>query len=239
MESKNKIMFFIIALSLLSVSGVSAITEDFIALAQNSTISACGCSIVENTIKIGNTGNINSLYSVEQDGKAAGWSVIRPKSFSLEDKKIKTLTNPVNIPCDAKKGKYSLKTYIETGFGLKKVINQDIVVEKCAEETNTNEEDIVEINQTIAIDETAEHNETSEEVEEQSSVIKVLKWVSYIAAGIIVIIVIIIIILYNSEAEERSLEEKKKPKKKAAEKKTVKKSVKKTTAKKVVKKKKR
>lgn len=123
------IIFFIIALSL--VSGVFSITEGFIALAQNSSIKTCKCSIIENMIKVGNTGNINSLYSIKQEGEAAKWSIIRPKSFSLDEKKIKTLTNPINIPCDVKTGEYDLLTYVETGFGLKKVIRQNIIVDKC------------------------------------------------------------------------------------------------------------
>jgi hypothetical protein len=205
MKTKTNIIFIVLIslISLLSLSAFS-INEDFIAVAEQGTIDVCQCEIIESTIKIGNTGDINSLYSIAQDGTASKWSVIRPKSFSLEEKKTKELINPINVPCDAKLGKHELITYIETGFGLKKAITQNIVVKKCEKEINNPVIDSKE-NQTI------NSNQTSQETEQkqESLVMKILKWIAYISIAFIVIIIIIIVILYRSETnDEPDLEEK-------------------------------
>lgn len=250
---KKTLTFFIIILSLISLLSLNvfSVTENFIALAQESKIEAFQCSIIENTIKIGNTGNINSLYSIKQEGDASKWSIIRPKSFSLDEKKIKNLMNPINVPCDAKTGEYELLTYIESAFGLKKVINQRIIVEKQpvveVEEPEEEEEEveveepevIPEINETADINDTADGNESAQS--KDSTLVNILKWISYLAAGIVVIIIVVIIILYNSDDEkEPSLENMKKvakPKKATAKKAVKKVAKKKKKAKKKAKKK--
>jgi hypothetical protein len=186
-----------IILSFLStISAVFSIDEDFVALAQNSSITACRCTIIENTIKIGNTGDINSLYSIKQEGSASAWSIIAPKSFSLDEKKMKTLTNPINIPCTAGAGEYGLSTYITTGFGLKKVITQNIIIEKCEvkekpvetiintteteekteeiDNTVKTEETVEEANKTVKTEETSETNKTSTKEESQWGNIEVI-----------------------------------------------------------------
>lgn len=184
---KPKILFTVLiltlSLSLLSLN-VFSFDEDFIALANESSISTCQCEITENIIKIGNTGTINSLYSVTQDGEAAEWSVIRPKSFSLEEKNTKTLINPINVPCGTKPGEYELLTYIESGFGLEKVLKQTVVVERCG-----------------AGNQTAEGADGTG-TEKGSLALKILKWVAYIFGGFVIIAIIIIIILYRSESAE-------------------------------------
>jgi len=206
MKAKN--IFFIVTLSLFLslpfiIPNVFSITEDFIGLAPNSTITACRGTIVENEIKIGNTGNINSLYSITQKGEAAKWSVIRPLSFNLEKGEVKALVNPINIPSDVDTGAYSLLTYIETGFGLKKVITQSIAVERCASEEPVIEP---EVNETAEVDHPVDLNET-EQSDERSRVIDILRWIAYAALAFVVIIIIIIIALYGSEAKEEPLEE--------------------------------
>lgn len=222
MKSKTIISMIFLIITLSLISCVFSITEDFIALAQNSSIKVCRCSISENIIKVGNTGNINSLYSIKQEGDAAKWSIIRPKSFSLDEKKTKTLINPINIPCDAKAGDYDLLTYIETGFGLKKIIKQNVIVEKCEIEEVVEEQEEPTEEITEEVNETTEINETEEETEkdESSLAVKVLKWMIYTIGGFVVVIVIVIIILYARGEEERALEEisakKKKSKKKAS-----------------------
>jgi hypothetical protein len=192
MKPKILVMFFTIALSLslLSLSAFSA-DEDFLALAEDAEISSCQCTIAENIIKIGNTGSINSLYFITQEGSASDWSVIRPKSFSLEEGDTKTLMGPINIPCDAGPGEYELLTYIESGFGLKKVIKQAVIVKdskKCAAESQIDEDS------DDAGDTGAEKND--------SLFIKILKLAIYIFAGLIIAVIIIIIIIYRAESAE-------------------------------------
>lgn len=203
---KPKILFIVLiltlSLSLLSLN-VFSFDEDFIALAEKSSVSSCQCEITENIIKIGNTGTINSLYSVAQEGEAAKWSVIRPKSFSLEEKDTKTLISPINIPCGTKPGEYELLTYIESGFGLKKVLKQAVVVERCGAGNQTAE---------------GADGNSADSAGKGSLAVKILKWVAYIFAGFVIIAIIIIIILYRSEsaedAEESAPGKKVKPKNK-------------------------
>jgi hypothetical protein len=209
MRPKILFMLFIIALSLSLLSlNVFSEDEDFLALAEEASISSCQCTIAENIIKIGNTGSINSLYFITQEGSASGWSVIRPKSFSLEEKGTKTLMGPINIPCDAKPGEYELLTYIESGFGLKKVIKQAVIVEdskKCAAESQSAEE----------ADDTGAEKSTS-------LVAKIIKLAVYIFAGLIIAAVIIIIIIYLSESAEEDKYIRENTKKSSAKKKTAK-----------------
>ena len=112
-----------------------------------------------------------------------------PKSFGLEEKRTKELMNPINVPCDAKKGNYELTTYIETGFGMNKAIKQNIAVMECEKEEPNNQT-------------TDKEEYQAEDQNKGSKIMNVLKWTAYITVGFILAIIIIIAVIYRSEADD-------------------------------------
>lgn len=136
MGGNNKYSHFILALVLListvlfTVSSATAVQENFNAAALQNIISMCACDLSANTISVLNTGDITSVYSLDQEGTAAQWSTVAPQAFALEHGEQKTITQFINVPCRAR-GEYTLNTKINTLFGLRKDLQQTVRITNC------------------------------------------------------------------------------------------------------------
>lgn len=128
-EQARILIFFLTFL--ISISFVCSITDDFVVVSDNYGIDVCRCGMEENIIKIGNTGDIDNMYSVHQVGEAEKFSILSEAAFSIDGGKVKEIIDVINVPCDTKTGEYELETYVTSAFGLKKALKQIINVKKC------------------------------------------------------------------------------------------------------------
>jgi len=106
-------------------------TENFVAATNNYQTEICKCGNAQNTIEIGNTGEITNIYVLYQAGDAAKFSILSEPAFNIEGGQIKKIVDVINIPCDTKTGDYTLNTYITSGLGQKKVLKQIITIKEC------------------------------------------------------------------------------------------------------------
>jgi len=109
---------------------INEVKEDFYAYSKNVFINLNQGSVFVNKIYIKNTGQLNSFYSIKQEGSGKKFSSLSVDSFSLDKGKEGVIYNYINIPFDSEDGVYVLKTEISTALGLKKVLVQEIKVER-------------------------------------------------------------------------------------------------------------
>ncbi|MBI4738800.1 hypothetical protein HY772_04520 [Candidatus Woesearchaeota archaeon] len=115
---------------LASVGFATALSEDFTAVSPQTAISLCACDLATSSIAVLNTGETTSVYSLSQEGSASGWSTAAPETFILERGEKKTITQFVDVPCNAR-GDYTLTTKITTLFDLRKDLTQTAHVKNC------------------------------------------------------------------------------------------------------------
>ncbi len=128
--NKSKILIIFLAF-LISISCAYSIVDDFVVVSDDYELDVCRCGSVQSTIKIGNTGSVDNIYTTYQAGKAKEFSLLSEGRFKLDSGDVKEIVEVINVPCDTGTGDYELKTYVTSAFGLKKVLNQIINVKKC------------------------------------------------------------------------------------------------------------
>ena len=122
----NKIIITIIFLIL--VANVYGFSEDFSVYSKNPTIYASQCEIILDKLSFYNTGDVNSIYTLEK--LDYGWVTLTSDYFSLDAGEKGTVYNYINIPCDAKDGSYKLETKVTTGLGLSKTVTQTLFLQR-------------------------------------------------------------------------------------------------------------
>lgn len=105
-------------------------TESFIASSSKKYIALCDCSVITDTIKVTNNGDVTSHYVIKKSGTGADFASYTPISFVVEPSQTQEIKTFISAPCDIE-GEFDLVTYFETLFGLKKKLSQQIKVNKC------------------------------------------------------------------------------------------------------------
>ena len=118
-----------IFLALLTTFSAAEI-EDFSAVSQNKALTACSCSVLEDSINIKNTGRETSIYSLTGEGETKDWITFYPDSLILEPGQEAFVNSYIKPPCNIK-GNFDVKILITTGNGLRKQLLQEVSVNKC------------------------------------------------------------------------------------------------------------
>ncbi len=120
-------IFFLFLLCMVSVS---ALQENFNAIATTNTPSACSYAVTTNSIIVTNIGDVESTYAISAFGSASQFTTYSDGTFSLKPSETKTIF--VYIAPGSIKGSFNLETNITTVFGLSKIVSQTIGVQNCA-----------------------------------------------------------------------------------------------------------
>lgn len=130
--SKNTIRYALIfAVFLIFTASAFALTEDFNAVAQKNTVSACSDAVSSDSLIVQNTGDVASAYSIAASGSISPYTTFSETSFNLVPGETKTVDYYIRAP--NVEGSFDLKTEIKTLFGLTKTIEQDVNVGKCVD----------------------------------------------------------------------------------------------------------
>jgi PGF-pre-PGF domain-containing protein len=106
-----------------------AFTEDFQVVGpQEITVSDC-VSSEAGIIKVVNTGNVPSGYSLTVSGSASRFVSLGPINFVLEPGQSQNILSYLTVPCGAEK-EYDLNIHVSTVLDTKKVLSQKVFVEK-------------------------------------------------------------------------------------------------------------
>ncbi|GEM_PF-6995105 len=132
MSGKTNVLLISIVLTIFiaSIGPVFALQEDFDVFSQNTALNVCSCSFAKNTLSIRNSGDVTSVYTLGQSDSTASWSTLNQKRFTLKAGETKDVLDYIRAPCDSE-GVYTLKTTINTIFGLQKEIEQPLEVRTC------------------------------------------------------------------------------------------------------------
>ncbi|MFH1668547.1 MAG: hypothetical protein ABIA62_01325 [Candidatus Woesearchaeota archaeon] len=136
MRSSNPIKsfksyFILLAIAMvLSLSSVTALTEDFSAFTGSETINTCACDLTTDSLTVRNDGDVTSTFVLDVSGDASKWVNMAPQVFYLEPGQSKRVDRFINLPCSAR-DRYSLNTTITTTFGLEKSLYQTLDVVNC------------------------------------------------------------------------------------------------------------
>jgi len=132
MSGKTNVLliFIVLTIFIASIGPVFALQEDFDVFSQNTALNVCSCSFTKNTLSIRNSGDVTSVYTLGQSDSTASWSTLNQKRFTLKAGETKDVLDYIRAPCDSE-GAYTLKTTINTLFGLQKEIEQPLEVRTC------------------------------------------------------------------------------------------------------------
>ena len=127
---KNKIITLMTFLILfIFPSFVFAFSENFqFTGAKDINVYECATS-KGSVISVINIGDVSSSYTISISGSAAKFVSLGPLYFELEPGQSQDITTYFIVPC-GKKGKYDLEIHVTTALNLKKILKQNIIVEK-------------------------------------------------------------------------------------------------------------